>query len=302
MIEQILEILFGVPEGVTLGIGPLALVGAGVQLFGGLFGASKARRQARAMERKRRQYQAQLTSLEKNRQAITNPYRDIEDMSGQIQNPFANLQVATQAAEMQAEQSDIALASSLDTLRATGGGAASATALAQAALKSKQGIAADIAKQEAKNAELRGKGEIEAQRLRMSERARVQTLKGRGEEFRMRMMEGREAAKLDRLAGQVDQYGAAAARARQQSSAMLGSALGAVGGAFMSAGLDGKLGGLFGGKGNAAQGVTGLMTNPPASGFSSALDSSKYLTGITNVNVPSSSIFMNRSFGNPFNN
>ena len=242
MIEQILEILFGAPEGVTLGIGPLALVGAGVQLFGGLMGSMKAKRQARAMERKSRQFQSQLEALEKNRQAVVNPYENIEDMSGQIQNPFANLQVATQAAEMQAEQSDIALASSLDTLRATGGGAASATALAQAALKSKQGVAADIAKQEAKNAELRAKGEQVAQQQRLVERARVQTLKGRGEEFKFRMQEQRDIARLDRLAGQADQYAAAGASARQQSSQMLGNALGAIGGTLLSAGLDGSLG------------------------------------------------------------
>jgi hypothetical protein len=247
MIEQILEILFGAPENITLGIGPLALVGAGVQLFGGLMGASKARRQARAMERKQRQYQSQLEALEKNRQRIVNPYADIEDMSSTIQNPFANLQVATAAAEMQAEETDISLAGTLDTLRATGAGASGATALAQAALRSKQGIAADIQKQEMRNAELRAQGEQKMQQLRQAERARVQTLMGRGEEFRMRMQEGRETGRLDRLAGLADQYAAAGAQARQQSSAMLGSALGAVGGAFMSAGLDGKLNGALGG-------------------------------------------------------
>jgi hypothetical protein len=243
MIEQILEILFGAPENITLGIGPLALVGAGVQLFGGLMGASKARRQARAMERKQRQYQSQLENLEKNRQRIVNPYADIEDMSSAIQNPFANLQVATAAAEMQAEETDISLAGTLDTLRATGAGASGATALAQAALRSKQGIAADIQKQEMRNAELRAQGEQKMQQLRQAERARVQTLMGRGEEARMRMQEARETGRLDRLAGLADQYAAAGAQARQQSSAMLGSALGAVGGAFMSAGLSGGLGG-----------------------------------------------------------
>ena len=56
------------------------------------------------------------------------------------------MQVATKAAEMQAEQADMALANTLDNLRQTGAGGA--TALAQAALKSKQGISADIQKQE----------------------------------------------------------------------------------------------------------------------------------------------------------
>ena len=68
--EQLLEIIFGAPEGMTLGLGPLAAIGAGVQLIGGLVGGMKARRQARAMERKQREFQRQLQSLEKNRQAV----------------------------------------------------------------------------------------------------------------------------------------------------------------------------------------------------------------------------------------
>jgi hypothetical protein len=52
-----------------------------------------------------------------------------------ITNPYENLGVATQAAEFQAEQADIALANTLDTLLATGAGAGGATALAQAALR-----------------------------------------------------------------------------------------------------------------------------------------------------------------------
>ena len=53
-------------------------------------------------------------------------------------NPYANLGVATQAAEMQAEEADIALANTLDTIRSSGASAGGATALAQAALKSKK--------------------------------------------------------------------------------------------------------------------------------------------------------------------
>ena len=84
----------------------------------------------------------EIETLMENRQQLNNPYANIS-------NPFANLQVATKAAEMQAEQTDIALANTLDNLRETGAGGA--TALAQAALKSKQGIAADIQRQETQN-------------------------------------------------------------------------------------------------------------------------------------------------------
>ena len=296
--EQLLQILFEIPEGMTLGLGPLLMgVGAGINLIGGLFGAGKARRRARAMERKQREYTRRLRFLEKNRQAVIDPSSNVQDMSGMIQNPFANLQVATQAAEIKAEEADISLASTLDTIRATGGGSAGATALAQAALRSKQGIAADIEKQEARNAQLRAQGEQRMQQMRLQESTRVQSAKMRGAQFKFGVQESRDMAQMDRLSGLADQYGAQAASSRQQSSSMFGQAIGSIGGALMSAGLSGALSGV----GKPAQGITGLMTNPPASGFSSALDSSKYLTGITDVNVPSSGMFMNQNFsGNPF--
>jgi len=68
-----------------------------------------------------------------------------------MSNPMANLSVATQAAEMQIEEADISLANTLDTIRATGGGAGGATALAQAALQSKKGVTASIESQEKAN-------------------------------------------------------------------------------------------------------------------------------------------------------
>ena len=61
------------------------------------------------------------------------------------------------------EQADIALANTLDTLRATGASAGGATALAQAALQSKKGIAASIESQEVQNEKLRAQGEANLQ-------------------------------------------------------------------------------------------------------------------------------------------
>jgi hypothetical protein len=63
-----------------------------------------------------------LNKLVKDRQPIINPYENVTDLSNMVSNPFANLQVATKAAEMQAEETDISLANTLDTLRATGAG------------------------------------------------------------------------------------------------------------------------------------------------------------------------------------
>ena len=129
-------------------------------------------------------YQDKLDLLEKNRQELVNPYASVT-------NPFANMQVATKAAEMQAEQADMALANTLDNLRQTGAGGA--TALAQAALKSKQGISADIQKQEANNQRLAAQGE-----------QRMQQLKAAGVASVVGMQERREEAQLDRLQGQID--------------------------------------------------------------------------------------------------
>jgi len=128
----------------------------------------------------------QIESLLNNRQSIDNPYKDIE-------NPYKNLPVATQAARMQAEQADISLANTLDTLRATGAAAGGATALAQAALKSKQGVAASIEKQEATNARLQAQGQF-----------KTDMAKAQGESFRMRMQEARDVRDVNRMQSDAD--------------------------------------------------------------------------------------------------
>ena len=91
------------------------------------------------------------------------------DTSGNLKNRYANIGVATQAAEMQIEEADISLANTLDTMRATGASAGGATALAQAALRSKKGVAASIEQQEAQNEKLRAQGE---QRLQAAKNVR----------------------------------------------------------------------------------------------------------------------------------
>ena len=108
--------------------------GAAVSIIGGLIGGGKAKRAKRAAAKKLKKMNAKMEDLEANRQEIINPYADSVNLSSQMSNPMANLSVATQATEMQIEQTDIALANTLDTLRQSGGGAGGATALAQAAL------------------------------------------------------------------------------------------------------------------------------------------------------------------------
>lgn len=168
-----------------------------------VFSAIAAGKARKAQNKAQRKLDEQI----KNRQKIINPYENVSDLSGLISNPFANLQVATGAAEMQAEQADISLANTLDTLRATGSGAGGATALAQAALRSKQGIAANIQQQEAQNAMARAKGEAGAMQMRMAEAQRMQESDILGKTFMFQAQEGREVADISRSAAMVQQYG-----------------------------------------------------------------------------------------------
>ena len=114
--EQILELFFGNPDyNLTYGIAPLVAVGisAGVSLLGGIFGSSKARKRERAARRKRLRLEGELRNAENNRQAIVNPYEGVKEIPVSMSNPFENIGVATNAATMQAEEADIALALSL---------------------------------------------------------------------------------------------------------------------------------------------------------------------------------------------
>ena len=212
-----------------LGGGGGSLIGAGVSLIGGLIGAGKARRAARRQRREAARLNRRIESLEANRQAVINPYADVKDLSSMITNPFENLQVATEAAEMRAREQDLSLATTLDTLRATGAGAGGATALAQAASRSKSNIAASIEQQEAQNARLRAQGESQMQQLQMREAARVQTAEAQGKAFMFGAQEKREMAQLNRLAALQQNAAGQAAQLQGQASAMTGQALGSVG-------------------------------------------------------------------------
>ena len=224
-----------------------AIAGAAVSAIGGLFQGFGARRAARRARRRARKLQRDLNRLEANRQEIIDPSRNIVDRSGLISNTMGNLQVSTQAAEFQAEEADLSLASTLDTLRATGAGSGGATALAQAALRSKAGISATIEQQEVQNARLRAQGAQQAQAARLAEGSRVDAARMRGDEFQFAVRENREQMKIDRTAGLLDQQRARAASLRAQASQGFGQALGAIGGA-VAGGLAGEnaLGSLFG--------------------------------------------------------
>ncbi len=154
-----------------------------------------------------------IEELEKNRQEVINPY---ENMA----NEFENIGVATQASKFQAEEADIALANTLDTIMQTGGGAGGATALARAALESKRGISADIQKQEQANNQARAEGANQ-----------VAQLKAQGEAYKFESQESRDNAQLNRLQAQQDQAQFLEQQSRNVKLAANQDMLGAVGGA-----------------------------------------------------------------------
>jgi len=195
----------------------IGLIGQGVSSLIGAFGAGRRRRDAADL---RRAQQRKIAQLEASRQEIINPYSGVKDLSAMISNPYANLQVATSAAEMQAQETDISLASTLDVLRATGLGAGGATALARAAARGKQEIAADIERQEAENIRLRAQGEAALQEARMREAQRVQEAEVSGEAFVYGQREAREIAALERAQGMLEQaqMGEAGAISAQQAA------------------------------------------------------------------------------------
>ena len=174
----------------------------------GILGAGAAQRRARD-DRKRAELETQrlkgeLTTLENTRQPIINPYENISDTSGELTNTYANLGVATEAAKFQAEQADISLANTLDTLRATGASAGGATALAQAALQSKKQVSASIQLQEAQNQKLYAQGEERLNNMRMQEQQRLQSADVMGKQFMFNVEEQRQVAELNRTAGMLD--------------------------------------------------------------------------------------------------
>tara|TARA_R100000734_G_C3317808_1_gene111282 strand:+ start:1241 stop:1927 length:687 start_codon:yes stop_codon:yes gene_type:complete len=216
----------------------LGLIMGGSQVLGGvgqaIFGGAARRRAAR----RRRRAEAQVRRLEASRQEIINPFEGAEQM---LTNPFANLTVATQAAEMQAQQTDLSLASTLDTLRATGAGAGGATALAQAALQAKQGVAASIAQQEAQNQRLRAQGQARLE-------SQLFQAQAQGRQFVFAAQERREMQKLNRAAAKASGASQQQAAAEGAQAQGFGQILGGIG----SIGLAGAMGGFSGGGGAAA--------------------------------------------------
>ena len=226
----------------------VGVIGGAASIAGGIFGSSAAKKREEAARKERKRLQNKLNTLEANRQEIINPYEGITNLSelatnlsSQMSNPFANLSVATGAAEMKIEEADLALANTLDTIRATGGGAGGATALAQAALKSKKGVAASIEMQEKQNEDKRAAGEQQLQDKRLAEEKRMQGIamsEGQrmqqadvaGKQFVFGQTENRQMQELDRTAARLGASRQAEAQAGMDKTSAITGMLGSISG------------------------------------------------------------------------
>tara|TARA_R100000541_G_scaffold18719_1_gene28606 strand:+ start:487 stop:1158 length:672 start_codon:yes stop_codon:yes gene_type:complete len=184
-----------------IGIG--SIIGGLGTVASGIFAGKAAKEATRNATREKNRLKTKLDFLENNRQEIINPYAGVTDLSSMISNPFANLSVATGAAEIQIEEADVALANTLDIMRATGAGAGGATALAQAALRSKKGVAANIEAQEKANQDKQAQGEQFMEQRLVGEQKRLQQADVEGEAFVYGEREKREQQQLDRTASLI---------------------------------------------------------------------------------------------------
>ena len=234
------------------GVAIAAGIGVLGSVVGGIMGRKAAKSAAASAAREKQRIEREIAEFEANRQDVINPYSDVKSLSGMVDemrdnltNPFANLGVATSAAEIQMEQTDIALANTLDTLQATGASAGGATALAQAARASKKDVAANIQQQEAQNEKMAAQGEqalqakeMQLTQMEMSEEARVQNADAQGKAFVFGAQEQRDMATLDRMQGGIDQANQNAANANMakatSTSGMITGITSSVGGLMSS--------------------------------------------------------------------
>jgi len=178
------------------GILPIVAIGLAAQGIAGavaLHKANKAKKDAKGLK-------DQLENLENSRQEVFNAKDDLLALKDNVANPYDNLPVAVNAAQMAIDEADASLANTLDAMRSGGFGSGGATALARAAAQSKRGITADIERQEANNAQLRAQGEQAKQsQLLQLDQAAIQA-----DANAWQQQENRELMALDRAQAELD--------------------------------------------------------------------------------------------------
>lgn len=159
---------------------------------------------ARGQRRKENLAAAEIRRIEANRQQVIDKSGDIRAMKDQIFNPYQNNAVAMQGVNLKMEETDEALANTLNAINRAGGGAGAATALARQAAASKAQVAASIENQELKNQQLYLQGEQQKMNQQMAiEQAAIQEEIGAyGRQEERDIMQLQRTAALQQVAGQ----------------------------------------------------------------------------------------------------
>lgn len=180
------------------------LISGGSKIIGSMIGGGKRRREQRAAQAEFNRQKAEFQNFQ-----FKNTYAGLE-------NVFEDATVNQQANQFQAAETDRALANSTQAAIASGGAAGGAQAIAQAALQSKQGIAASIAEQESLN-----------QGRMLTQEAKLQADEAAGAD----VQQTRYYQKNQQLLNMSGDRLGAANKARQDATNMLVSGFGDVGGA-----------------------------------------------------------------------
>ena len=183
------------------------IVSAGIALTSAVVGGIQANNAKKKEEAKERAAKKKLEALEKNRQAVIDQSGKIRAMKDQVFNPYANLAVANKASDLKIEQTDQALANTLDQINQSGSGAGGATALARMAAASKAQVGASLENQEVQNQKMKAEGDasVAAQKMQLEQAAIG------AEEAAWGRQEQRDVVQLDRLSGQQENAQAQAA-------------------------------------------------------------------------------------------
>jgi len=208
----------------------LAIAGTIAGITSNAIAAKKAKDGAADAAEIKNAEQAALDALVAERPPFKNPYENMTNQFANLDNPYANLTVSTEAFKMQAEQADQALANSLDAMMETGQAAGGATALAQAALESKRGIAASIQAQETQNKSLAAEGEANMQKLKAEGAQKLDEMKAKGNQLEQQDAISFHEAKMDRTAKLLDN----AAQNEQDQQAARSAAIMGIGNAAVS--------------------------------------------------------------------
>jgi|TARA_E500000305_G_scaffold108621_1_gene111429 hypothetical protein len=176
------------------------IISAGASLGMGIHANNKAKAEAARQERERKKRDAELRALEASRQDVIDVSDDIRALKDDVFNPYQNLSVAMQGVNLKMEETDEALANTLNALNQSGAGAGAATQLARQAAASKAQVAAAIENQELKNQQLYLQGEQQQQQQKMAlEQAALQEEIGA-----FGRQEARDVMQMQRIAGLSD--------------------------------------------------------------------------------------------------